>query len=197
MIQYESNPERDMAYFLEFSPAVDRYGSQPPPIKYINEKGKEAGYRADFMVFYHTDRSEYKDLKPTLFEVKTRKYLKKNWVTLKPKFMAALRECGERGWKFKIITEVELNTHYVQNAKFLVSYLKNKPDIGLTQNIRDALHELEDYATPAHIIKIAANDFERKVTLIPALWYLVATHAIGCDLDQKLTMDSPVWYNKS
>lgn len=197
MIQYESNPERDMGYFLEFSPAVDRYAPQPPAISYINEAGDEATYTADFMVYYHNDRPEYKDLKPTLFEVKTREYLRRNWKTLKPKFLAAMRECDKRGWKFKIITEVELNSHYVQNAKFLVSYLKHTPQSGLRQNVLDALHELEDYATPAHVIKIAANDFSRKVTLIPALWYLVATHSIGCNLDEKLTMDSPIWFNKS
>lgn len=196
MVQYESNPERDMAYFLEFSPAVERYVSQPPAITYISEKGKEAIYTADFLAFYH-DKPELKNQKPTLFEVKTRQYLKKNWKELKPKFMAALRECDRRGWKFKIITEVELNSHYVQNSKFLVPYMRKVPKAGLIQNVLDALHELEDSATPGHIINVAANDFNRKMALIPALWYLVATHAIKCDLDQKLTMDIPVWYLKS
>lgn len=196
MIQHESNPERDMAYFLEFCPAVERYVPQPPAIMYVSEKGKEASYTADFLAFYY-NKPEDKDQKPTLFEVKTRHYLKTNWKVLKPKFMAAIRECDVRGWRFKIITEVEMNSHYVQNAKFLVPYMRKVPNIGLMQNILDALHELEDSATPSQILKIAANDFNRKMVLIPALWYLVATHVIKCDLDQKLTMDIPVWYLKS
>lgn len=196
MVQYESIPERDMAYFLEFSSGVRRFVEQPVEIEYINQNGKNASYTPDFLAYY-SDQVDFKQIKPTLFEVKTREYLKKNWSEHKPKFMAAMRYCDEQDWIFKIITEVELNAPYVQNAKFLVPYMRKTPQIGLIENVMDALHELEDSATPAHIIKIAANDFYRKAALIPALWYLVATRFIGCELDKPLTMDSPVWYVKS
>lgn len=196
MVQYESIPERDMAYFLEFSSAVKRFVEQPVKINYTKSNGKEGSYTPDFLAYY-SDKPEFKHLKPTLFEVKTRAYLKKGWKEHRPKYMAALRFCETKGWKFKIITEVELNTPYVENAKFLVPYMRRTPGIGLIENVMDALHELEDFATPGHIIKIAANDFYRKAALIPALWYLIATRVIGCDLGEPLTMDSPVWYIKS
>jgi hypothetical protein len=196
MVQYESIPERDMAYFLEFSAGVKRFVEQPVKIDYIGPSGKPAHYTPDFLAYFSDNLGPDK-IKPTLFEVKTREILKKNWNELKPKFMAAIRYCDTKGWRFKIITEVELNTPYVENAKFLVPYMRKAPSIGLIENVMDALHELEDHATPAHIIKIAANDFYRKAALIPALWFLVATRFIGCELDKPLTMDSNVWYIKS
>lgn len=197
MVQYESIPERDMAYFLEFSTAVKRFTPQPITIDYINLEGNPAEYTPDFLAFYHNEIEEYKNEKPTLFEVKTREYLKKDWKNLKNKYVQTMRFCDTKGWRFKIITEIELNTPYVRNAKFLSPYLRRVPAVGLIENVMDAMHELEDSATPGDIINIAASDFYRKAALIPALWYLVATRMVKCDLEQDITMKSPVWYIKS
>lgn len=196
MIQYESGLEKDFAYFLEFSSGIKRFVEQPVKIEFTAPNGKPASYTPDFLAYY-SDQPEFKNLKPTLFEVKTRKHLKKNWSELKPKFLAALRYCDTQGWNFKIITEQELNTPYVQNAKFLAPYMRRTPGIGLINNVFDALHELEDSATPANVIAIASNDFYRKAALVPALWYLIATRQIQCDLDNPLTMDSEIWYIKN
>jgi len=197
MAQYESIPERDMAYFLEFSSAVKRFTPQPLTLDYINLEGKPAKYTPDFLAFYRTEFEEYKNERPTLFEVKTREFLKKDWRSLKNKYVQTMKFCDTKGWRFKIITEVELNTPYVRNAKFLTPYLRKTPNIGLIENVMDALHELEDSATPQDIINIAANDFYRKAALIPALWYLVAARTIKCDLEKDIAMDSQLWYIKS
>ena len=196
MVPYESTPERDMAYFLEFSIAIKRFTAQPVTIPYTNLDGKPANYTPDFLAFYNTDIDAFKNERPTLFEVKTREYIKKDWPNLKNKFVEAMRFCDTKGWRFKIITEVELNTPYVRNAKFLTPYLRNTPSIGLVQNVMDAMHELEDSATPRDIINIGATDFYRRAALIPALWYLVANRTINCDLNQDLTMQTPLWYIK-
>jgi hypothetical protein len=195
MVQFESEQEKDFCYFLEFSLGVSRYVEQPVKIEFISPNGKKSSYTPDFLVYY-SDDPIYGNKKPTLFEVKARKDIKRGWAKLKPKFLAAMRYCDVMGWKFKIITEVELNDPYYKNAKFLAPYMSKTPSLGLMTNVLDALHELEDEATPAHVIAIASNDFYRKVTLITALWHLIATRVIKCNLEEELTMNSPIWFIK-
>lgn len=193
--QYESNEERDFSYFLEFATGVAKYVEKPVKIDCVGANGKPASYTPDFLVYY-ADRPEFKNLKPTLFEVKKRKDIKKGWADLKPKFIAAMKFCDTKGWAFKIMTENELQAPYYQNAKFLYPYMRKSPDQGLIRNVLDALQELENDATPAHIIAIASKDFYGKAALIPALWHLIATRRIGCDLVEELTMNSSIWLNK-
>lgn len=197
MVDYESAPEKEMAYFLEFSIAVKRFTYQPVQIPYTNLKGNPAKYTPAFLAFYNTEMEEFKNEKPTLFEVKMRRHIKKDWPNLKNMYVQAMHFCETKGWRFKIITEVELSTPYMRNAKFLTPYLKNTPGLGLIENVMDAMHELEDSATPRDIINIGATEFYRRAALVPALWYLVAKRIIKCDLSQDLTMQTPLWYIKS
>jgi hypothetical protein len=193
MVQYESSLEEDFASVLEFNIGVIKYVEQPVKIEFKNESGKQCSYTPDFVAFYRKDRQDYKSLPPQLFEVKRRQDIKRSWVDLKPKFIAALKFADKKGWKFKIITEQEIYSPYFINAKFLLPYMRQTPEIGLVNTILDTLEYL-DSGTPSEILAVASNDLDRKITLIPALWYLIGQRMIGCDLNNKLTMESDIWY---
>lgn len=192
MIQFESTLEEDFATILEFNLGVRRYVEQPVKIEFKRD-GKTRSYTPDFLAYYRDDLKGYKDLLPHLFEVKKRAEIKRNWSELKPKFIEAIKYCDSRKWRFKIITEKEIYTPYFFNARSLKPYIYRTPEIGLVNNIMDALEEL-DTATPSEVLALATNDFDRKMHLIPALWYLIGNRMIGCDLDSKLTMESEIWF---
>jgi hypothetical protein len=48
-------------------------------------------------------------------------------------------------------------------------------------------------ATPQSLLLSCSKDLMRGAELMPALWHLIALDHIGCDLDERLTMVSPIW----
>ena len=46
---------------------------------------------------------------------------------------------------------------------------------------------------PADLLAACYRDEWHRAALIPTLWYLVWTHQIGANLDETLTMASPIW----
>jgi hypothetical protein len=194
MVQFESTLEKDFTSILEFNVGVHRFVGQPVKIDFTKD-GKAKSYTPDFLVYYRDDIKKYKNLPPHLFEIKKRDEIKRNWSKLKPQFIEALKFCEKKKWKFKIITEKEIYTPYFENAKFLLQFLHKTPEIGLLNNVLDTIEYL-DCATPSEILAVATNDFNRRMHLIPALWFLVGSRMIGCDLNSSLTMKSELWFVK-
>lgn len=193
MVQFESSLEKDFIRMVEFQTSVDRYVSQPLKIEYLDDEGKQRSYTPDFIVYYRKDRLP--KAVPTIFEVKYRNDLKENWKEYKPKFKAALSYAKVRGWKFKIVTEVEIRTMYTVNATFLLPYKRRKMESTLLADILEGMRILKT-TTPFKLLAFATHDEERRMELIPALWYLISQGMVGCDLEEKLHMESAIWHKK-
>lgn len=187
---YESSLERDFLYLVEFDPMVSSFQTQPITIEYVDQ-GKNRKYTPDILVKYVGLRKGF-NRKNLLVEIKYRDDLKKNWKELKPKFLAAMRYADSQNWRFKILTEVEIRTNYLENVKFLIRYKNASIDIGLVKEITDCLNNLIE-STPNEIITACSRDKNRQAELIPALWFLVSNFFIGCNLYEKLNMNSSIW----
>ena len=187
MTAFEGDLERDFMKILTFdSQRVLRYEEQPVTIRFIGSDGKEHSYTPDILIFYK-DGS-----KPLLAEIKPRRYIRKHWKKLKPKFRAAYRYAKEKGWRFEIISEVEIRTSYRDNVVFLLGFRnlpENEADITL---ILDTLIKLRE-TTPQNLLLEITEDRIRQAYLIPSLWQLVATYRVGADLEEHLTMYSRLW----
>lgn len=191
-IQFESSLEADFIRMLEFDLNVDRFVEQPVRIKYKDSQGKARIYTPDFLAYFH-DRDDGKPYHvPILYEVKYRSHIKKDWKTLKPKLLAAMRYCDEMGWKFQIKTEIEIKTQYTENIKFIIPYTRQTPDYSTIETIMLALNTLKK-STPEEVISYYSKDYLRQAELVPALWFLIGSKRIGCDLTEKLTMTSKIW----
>jgi hypothetical protein len=187
---FESSLERDFLYLVDFDPAITNFETQPVTIEY-EENGKKRKYTPDLLInYYYTGQGERK--KPLLCEVKYRADIKKNWKLLKPKFIAAMKYADSMNWKFKIMTEVEIRSAYLENIKFLCSFktIDIKPE--LIHQILDSIEEMEE-TTPQNLLLASSTDLNRRAELIPALWFLISNFIIGCDLKQRLTMNSTIW----
>jgi hypothetical protein len=189
---FESSLERDLFTLLDFDIGVSGFEEQPIRISYVDKHGRQHTYTPDVLIHYHANISSVTP-PPLLAEVKFRADLFKDWEELKPKFKAARAYSRERGWqRFRILTENEIRTPYLENAKFLRGYI----GLGFVPHeahlLLDTLAALGP-ATPQSLLLKCSKDPMRGAELMPTMWHLVALRYIGCDLNVRLTMESPIW----
>lgn len=189
---FESSLERDLLIQLDFDLNVARFEEQPLRVSFVDKAGRPHTYTPDILIFYRTDIVPAKQMPPILAEVKYRQGLFANWKELKPKFKAARAFAHEREWRFRILTEHEIRTPYLENAKFLRQYRRIESDWDTIHLLLDSLIELRA-TTPNALTLACFKDPMNRAELIPILWQLIAQRRIGCDLNLPLTMESPIW----
>lgn len=186
--QFESTLERDFLTLLRFSPDVKKFEVQPITIPWWDAEGIKRGYTLDTLVFFHEACSR----RPWLCEVKYRSDLKEHWAEWRPKFKAAVKYARDHGWRFRLMTEVEIRTPYLKNANFLLPFRRDTPDPSQSNAILDLVAKLED-ATPEKLIKALGHDLLEQASLLHTIWCLVATGQLAADLGDRLTNHSRVW----
>lgn len=189
MIQTESNLEYDLCVLLEFNydENIASFEEQPVEIYYKDAAGKEHKYTPDVQVSYHQGGA-----RSYLAEVKYRKDLFKNWKEIKPRIKAGRAYAKAENMDFIIITEKEIRTPFLGNAKLLIQYKKLSLNL---EHIVKMIAELKKTkeTTPALLLNSLSPDKWKQAELIPVLWHLIANRKIKCDLNQKLTMSSFIW----
>lgn len=186
--QFESTLERDFLALLEFSPEVERFEVQPLKIEWRDKQGGPRSYTPDVLVEFKADTGRI----PWLCEVKYRADLKKNWDELHPKFRQGIRLARQNGWRFRLVTEVEIRTNHLTNIRFLAPFkFRNIPEASAEQLL--SLLRSVQQITPTELIQSLASDAGSQAEWLPVLWHLMAHHRIGADLEIEMTMDSPIW----
>lgn len=186
---YESTLERDMMELIRFDRTVRQFIPQPLTISYSAPDGSPRRYTPDGLIHYKNATLHEPSI---LYEVKFRADFRNDWKTYLPKFRAAKAYCQERGWEFRVYTEVEIRTSYLTNARFLWPYVSRKVDPALRNHVLTVLWDLGE-ADPDFLLHALSSLPNGRGHLIPVLWHMVAIGDIGCDLDQRLTMTSRIW----
>lgn len=190
LAQFESTLERDFLTRLEFSPHVRAFEAQPVTLRWPDGE-RERRYTPDVLVHFKARHGA----KPTplLCEVKYRSDLREQWLDLKPKFRAAIRFARAQGWRFKLVTEAEIRTPYLDNARFLLPFVRRGPPSADDMDVLD--HALDGFgeADVQTLLQATCRDEWNRARLLPALWYLVGTFQFGADLNTPLTMASRLW----
>lgn len=192
---FESTLERDCLTILNFDCNVLTYDVQPVSVPWVDSKGKSRTYTPDVLIQYHTGTCSYSSVDTVLCEVKYRSDIQKNWEEFKPKFKAAIGYANDRKWRFKLFTEKEIRTSYMENARFLLPYLNQDLDDAHVQMLLHNLTEMRECTAEALICTVF-NDKWAKAELLPSLWYLIADRRIATDLTIPLTMSSSIWLGK-
>jgi TnsA endonuclease N terminal/TnsA endonuclease C terminal len=184
--RFESTLERDLLTLLDFDSQVTSFEVQPISIPWKDSAGKLHTYTPDVHVIYANQQN-------TIYEVKYRSELLEEWIALKPKFKGAIHFCRKKGWRYKIMTEVEIRTPYLENVKFLNPFLKqSSPRDENIQMVVDRMERLGK-TTPSDLLTSLSTDQWEQARLMPTLWNLVAKDKIGANLQNKLNMNSPIW----
>lgn len=190
---FESSLERDLFIILDFDPSVLSFEEQPLRISFTDNQGRPHTYVPDVLIHYRPDSVTNIQRPPLLGEVKYRQDLFNNWKELKPKFKAARAFSREQGWqRFRIFTENEIRTPYLDNAKFLRGFINIEHDQDEVDMLLGALSALPN-TTPQSLLLACSDSEMHRAELMPSLWRLVALNYIGYDLDEHLTMESPIW----
>ena len=184
--QFESTLERDFLTLLNFSREVRLVEVQPLKIP-MDPDDPSKSYTPDVLVEF----DDHLGWKPWLCEVKYRQDIKRHWKKLKPKFLAAIRYCRSHGWRFRIVTEVEIRTPLLPNAKFLTGYLNRKPSAEREQKILAILNQ--QGMSVNELLQVISPDELAQLDWIPVIWHLVAVGRISADLNSPLTMISALW----
>ncbi len=193
MTAFESSLERDFLLLLDFDPEVEYYEEQPVAIHYQDSNGQRHTYTPDVWIRYRTGS---RMSKPQLCEVKYRADLRQYWVEYRPKFRAAQGYARQQGWRFRLVSEQQVRTPYLDNVKFLRPYrtlLVNCSYQALLLNTLTALEETD----PANLLTAISQDRRQQAQMLPLLWQLIATRQIGADLSQPLNRHSRLWLQNS
>lgn len=184
---FESTLERDFLTLLAFDPNVTSFEVQPVQIMWSDLLGKSHCYTPDVMASFAQPE------KTILYEVKYRSELREDWNLLRPKFKAAHHYARSRDWHFKLITDAEIKTPYLENAKFLLPILRQMVPTSISQEkLLLHLNRLH-MSTPAILVSQLSESEWGQAEFLSILWYLIGTKKIGCDLQQKITMNSAIW----
>lgn len=187
-VGFESSLERDWLICLDFDPDVELIVEQPFSLNYdIN--GTTLRYTPDVLVRYrkHNDRASV-----VVFEVKPYEELRAEFAKYRQRFRKMVRHCREQGWRFKIVTENEIRTPYLSNAKFLRKYRTLASQSLYMEQLLYSMKALGP-TTPQALLAMAYLHEEKRMAALPELWRMVALREINADLNVPLTMQSPIW----
>jgi len=191
---FESGLERDFYQLLEFDPDVARYETQPVTLNWQVGSGRPSRYTPDVLVHYHPETGR----RPTLFEVKPHAVLHSDWHLFRPRFKAAIKWCRSRGYDFRIVTDVDIKTPLLRNAKFLLAYTDSRLRVAGEERMsryRDALLKgvpVGAATTPRELVESVTTSSAVRAELIPYVWNLVAHGRLVADLDQPISMTTPL-----
>lgn len=195
----ECSLEQDFLTLLEYDKRVERYVAQPFTIKWVDASGKRRRYTPDVIVKYtYSAMRDDPYLRTTIFEVKPRSILAKDWIELKPKLRSAIGWSKEHGCHFHLVTEKEIRTPYLKNVRFLMGYrnrhLPERNDLVSARQslVIETIRKLKQ-TTPRALLQAMAHDEQLQAEMIPWIWNLLNQEFIGADLTKPLTMVSPIW----
>lgn len=189
MTFYKTKLEHDCQKLVAFNHNIARYEVQPVTIPYVDKNGKDRTYTPGILIHYRKDVAPASLWKPLLADVRGRSELFKKWKELKPKFLAGRQYAKEQGLDFAVLTEHEINTPYLKNARFLlvfIDYPVNEEDMKLLLRVLNDAGEIDAETLMCSV----AKDNYRRAELLPALWKLVANFEIGTNLEAPLNMHS-------
>ena len=188
----ESTLEADFLTLLDFNKDVAKFRTQPVTIEYRNN---------DSLCTYTPDvRVELKSGKVIIYEVKYRKDLFENWQSLKPKFKAAIQYAKSNASEFKIITEIEIRTTYLQNIKFLKTYYyAYNINYEKCIQVENMIAELR-CTTPKDLLGVLHQYKWNRAECLFAIWLVIAAgehglNSVRADLYKPLSMNTEIWCN--
>jgi hypothetical protein len=158
---FEASLERDALLLCEFDPKIKKFKTQPRRFHFIRN-GKPRHYTPDIHI-------EYEDGRKLYVEIKYRADLKKDWLELKPKFKAAIK-----------------------NATFLLPY-KNRP---FEEYQLATINKILSRGQPMplkELLSLCSSDMIEQAEFLNTLWYAVANQLILTELSTPLNMNQLVW----
>jgi hypothetical protein len=192
---FKSCLERDFILQLEFDPLVIEYKERPLKIEYFHN-GEKYDFIPAFLVKFHFSLNNFHIKESILFEIKYQKEISFLSDENTTKFKSAKIFCQGKNWEFRVLTESEIRSPYLENARFLLNYRNYKYDTPEDFNLLITTLKELDHSTPEELILVSAQDRNKRAELIYLFWYMVANRYIMCDYSIPINMKSEIWANQ-
>lgn len=184
---YESLLEREEMILLEFDDAVDKFEEQPVKIPFVINGKKQKPYVPDILIRYVAN-SFGEVRRPVLGEIKLTDDLKKHKAKYAPKFEAAARYADEHGFEWRIFSEKDIRTPYLDNLKFLREYHYIEPSAVLIHEVISCMQNSRGSMTVEILLNKLCPSDDRCLQMVSVIWHLVATKRIAAHLQKPLDM---------
>lgn len=191
LVPFESTLERDLLEILEFDLNVEMYDSQPVKITYYDTTGKKRHYTPDVFVRYRRDIVPAKNMKHMLCEVKYIEDLKTNGREWRYKFKAARQFAKQKGWVFRILSERNIRTPFLENVMFFKRYQNHEMTL-IGELVLNRMRDLR-VGTPEGLLLSISEDKNVRARVMPLLWHLISVRRIGAELNEPFNMKSTIW----
>jgi hypothetical protein len=189
--RFESKLERDFLVLLEYDNAVVGWVPQPCFVpRHPCDPGHGPGFVPDVLhecVHQESDESTA----AVLTEIKYRDQIKKDWGTLRWKFRACHRFAKFNDVCFQIITEREIHTPRLHNAKFLLPY-RARTTYPMDRDRLLVCARKQRLTSPNTLLDALCRTKNERLHLLPSLWQLVANQELRWDDTVLLTMNTPL-----
>ena len=172
-VAFESPLERDFILISQFTPGFADIEEQPVAIRLPNGRR----YTPDFLVTWARRQ-------PDLVEVKPADKVS----AMADKLVPAQDYAEERGWRFLVVTDLNIRTPRLSNARFLLPFRCHTPDNRIVARLLSIVEKAGSGITLGNLI--GTVDGMPRGLCLPALWHLVSTFRIAVDLDAPVTMAS-------
>lgn len=193
------NPESaclmlDFFTILEFDAKIQYFQRQPVTLEYCEHSGIKRYFTPEFLITYRRDIQPARLMKPLLCDVMTRRDVLRNWSDWQPCVKSAHRYAQQRNWIYRILTERQIRTPYLENARLLLPYfaVRTKPEyhrILLNNLLRLGKTKIEV------LLDACSTTHPDSVDLWNSLYQLIAFGRIGMNLHKRFDLQSIIWHN--
>lgn len=187
MDAFESLLEKEYMLLLDFDDHVERFEAQPVVVPV---PGISKGYTPDVLVYYLPDPESEEIRKPLLTEVKHTDDLHRNSDKYAPKFAAAERFASERGWEFRVTTQIDIRTPRLANLKFLREYRNIQPEQQANSHLIQVIGKAGGVSSPKLLLEQLAATDDECLFWLPVIWNAVVTRQLITDWDRPIDYDT-------
>ena len=125
-----------------------------------------------------------------LTEVKHTDDLQRNAQKYAPKFAAAEEYVSERGWEFRITTQVDIRTPRLANLKFLREYRNIEPANHDSLKLIQIVRECDGISLVDDLLRRLASTDDDRLHWLPIIWHAVVTRRLLFDWDRPIDNDT-------
>lgn len=184
-VAFESPLERDFYILMDYDTSVAGVEEQPVRIHYVGPSEVGKSYVPDALVTYVPSMARPK----LLCEIKSRADLRENWSDYCPGFRAAVRHARAEGWRFRIFTEIEIRTPYLDNIKLLREYRSFPGDELFKRRLLKHLLKVGG-ATLEEVLLAMTPAGQQRGWFLSQIWHLLAAGALSTDLSCPIAYSS-------
>jgi len=198
-VQYESVLEENFLFLVRFDHEVERYDRYRGKVIWIDKEGQEHPYRPDFEITFRPTKKgkrrrnrvvEVKpDLTPDPFDRRTNLPRRETAAENQMKWRAAKKQLALQGKEFVVFRSLDIETDYLENAKFLLMYRDHPIPLGQASLFTDVLRG-SGPLTLRNLLAKLTIDRQRRAELLPTLYSLIAERKVIADLSRILCFDT-------